>query len=92
MANIKHALPPETILNNEYHILMPIGKGGFSITYLAERISDGMLVAVKEFFNSNYMDRNIPEQSFSIRDQSWLPQFEKDRRLLWASQHLLQPR
>lgn len=80
MANIKHALPPETILKNEYHILMPIGKGGFSITYLAECISDSSLVAVKELFNSTYMDRFGSDHSISMRNQSCLSQFGKDRK------------
>lgn len=80
MANIKHALPPETILNNEYHILMPIGKGGFSITYLAERISDGSLAAIKELFNSSYMDRISSGSSISVRDNSALPLFKRDRK------------
>lgn len=38
-----------TVLKGEYHILLRIGEGGFSKAYLAERISDGALVAVKEF-------------------------------------------
>ena len=80
MANIKHSLPPEAILNNEYHILMPIGKGGFSITYLAERICDGMLVAIKELYNSNYMNRITLGQTIYVRDNSCLPQFERDKK------------
>ena len=80
MENIKHALPLETILNNEYQVLMPIGKGGFSITYLAECISDGSFVAVKELFNSIYMDRFGSDHSISMRNQSCLSQFEKDKK------------
>lgn len=80
MANIKHSLPPEAILNNEYRILMPIGKGGFSITYLAERICDGMLVAIKELYNSNYMNRITLGQTIYVRDNSCLPQFERDKK------------
>lgn len=57
----KNALSPDTVLNEKYNILMPIGDGGFSITYLAERIADGKMFAIKEFFDEEYMVRSVPD-------------------------------
>ena len=64
----KNALPPDTVLNEKYNILMPIGDGGFSITYLAERITDGEIFAIKEFFNEEYMVRSVPDVDVELID------------------------
>ena len=73
----KHSLQPDTIINGKYNILMVIGKGGFSITYLAERIIEGDMVVIKELYNSEYMERLEPERIIRVCNDS---QFEKDRK------------
>jgi len=75
-----YALQPETLLQDKYHILMPIGQGGFSITYLSECLSDGKMVAVKEFFNSLYMERSAPDNYIHIKNDSFYPQYIKEKR------------
>lgn len=74
-----YALQPDTILQGKYHILLPIGKGGFSITYLAEQTSDGVTVALKELFNSEYMVRVAPENAVHIDCDPSLTKVERDR-------------
>lgn len=74
-----YALQPDTILQGKYHILLPIGKGGFSITYLAEQTSDGVMVALKELFNREYMVRVAPENTVHIDRDPSLTRMERDR-------------
>lgn len=76
----KNALRTETLLKGKYNILMPIGEGGFSITYLAERITDGKLFAVKELFNKQYMERSVPDMSISIIDISYKEQYDCEKK------------
>ena len=75
-----YALQPETLLQDKYHILMPIGHGGFSITYLSECLSDGKMVAVKEFFNSLYMERSAPDNYIHIKNDSFYSLYIKEKR------------
>lgn len=39
--------------NEKYRILQQIGRGAFAIVYKARRISDGMIVAVKEIIRDS---------------------------------------
>ena len=78
MTTDKYVLSPETILNNKYHILMQIGKGGFSYIYLAECLSDGKLFAIKELFVEEYMERRIPETTVYLYKDSFKKRFETD--------------
>lgn len=50
-------LPENTILENNYRVLGPIGIGGFGITYLCEDINLGRNVAVKEYFPAQWAER-----------------------------------
>ena len=45
-----HTLPPDTCLCSKYVIRGILGEGGFGITYDGYRTSDGMRVAIKEYF------------------------------------------
>ena len=78
MQNDKNALFPETILNDKYHILTQIGKGGFSITYLAERIADGKILVIKELFVDEYMERQNPDEYVYLRKASFKQRFDQD--------------
>lgn len=89
MADIKHALPSETILHGEYHLLMPIDQGGFSIIYVAEHTSNGTLFIVKELFNNYYMSRAIPSHSIILQGDSSLSQFKKDKERFLYEWHIM---
>lgn len=44
--------------NGKYKIVKVLGQGGFGITYLAEQVQLGRQVAIKEFYMSDYCERN----------------------------------
>ena len=71
----------ETVLNEKYHILMPLGQGGFSITYLAETLSDGNMVVVKEFFNNRYMERTEQGNEVHVKNHASLTRFHKEKKV-----------
>lgn len=50
--------PGTTLYNGDYRIISVIGRGGFGITYLAENVSLGKRVAIKEFFPSGMYERD----------------------------------
>ena len=52
-------LKENTLLQGgKYRIIRKLGQGGFGITYLAEQSGLGREVAIKEFFMSEYCDRD----------------------------------
>lgn len=53
----QHSLKNGTILNH-YKIIRVLGAGGFGITYIAEDISLGMEVVIKEYFPNEFAIRN----------------------------------
>ena len=55
----KISLPKGTILLNRYEITDVLGEGGFSITYVAFDYSMKTDVAIKEYFNRDYMYRDV---------------------------------
>ena len=60
-------LPIGTFLKNgDYRIEKILGQGGFGITYLAEQISLGRKVAVKEFFMQEHCNRSDGSSDVSI--------------------------
>ena len=60
-------LPIGTFLKNgDYRIEKILGQGGFGITYLAEQISLGRKVAVKEFFMQEHCNRSDGNSDVSI--------------------------
>lgn len=52
------ALQPKTKLSDRYRIIRCIGIGGFGITYLCEDLILRRLVAVKEYFPSQWAERD----------------------------------
>ncbi len=55
----KDALPVFSILAGKYLIGSPLGKGGFGITYMAMRLTDETIVAIKEFFPNELAIRDV---------------------------------
>ncbi|MBR6691082.1 MAG: serine/threonine protein kinase, partial [Bacteroidaceae bacterium] len=44
--------------NGKYRIIDLLGQGGFGITYLAQQVSLGRKVAIKEFFMKEHCNRD----------------------------------
>ena len=61
-----NALLPGSILNNRYKIKSELGRGGFSIVYLALDQLLFRYVAIKEFFPENWVIRDNRNSSFMI--------------------------
>ena len=55
----RDALPVFSILAGKYLIGSPLGKGGFGITYIAMRLTDETIVAIKEFFPNELAIRDV---------------------------------
>ena len=55
----RDALPAFSILAGKYLIGSPLGKGGFGITYIAMRLTDETIVAIKEFFPNELAIRDV---------------------------------
>ena len=85
----QNALSLGTLLNDEYRILQYIGHGGFSITYLAEHISSGTIVLVKELFNTVYMERMHPDTYVHIRESGLVPSFSRDKQRLLSEWEIM---
>ena len=60
-------LKENTLLQGgKYRIIRKLGQGGFGITYLAEQSGLGREVAIKEFFMSEYCDRDSATSCISL--------------------------
>jgi serine/threonine protein kinase len=61
------ALPVNTFLDGSYRIERVVGSGGFGITYEAEDIKLRTMVAIKEYYPSDFGDRDA---NMSVRPKS----------------------
>ena len=60
-------LPVNTVLDGSYRIERVVGSGGFGITYEAEDINLGTLVAIKEYYPFDFGDR---DSTMSVKPKS----------------------
>jgi formylglycine-generating enzyme required for sulfatase activity/serine/threonine protein kinase len=63
----REVLPTRVLLDGSYRILRVVGSGGFGITYEAEDINLGTLVAIKEYYPYDFGER---AGSMSVRAKS----------------------
>jgi serine/threonine protein kinase len=69
-------LPVNSILDGGYRIMRVVGSGGFGITYEAEDLNLGTMVAIKEYYPIEFGDRDA---TLSVRPKSerHKPTFDK---------------
>jgi serine/threonine protein kinase len=60
-------LPVNTVLDGSYRIMRVVGSGGFGITYEAEDINLGTMIAIKEYYPFDFGDR---DRTMSVRPKS----------------------
>ena len=60
-------LPVNTVLDGSYRIACVVGSGGFGITYEAEDVNLGTMVAIKEYYPFDFGDR---DRTMSVRPKS----------------------
>jgi hypothetical protein len=60
-------LPVNTVLDGSYRIARVVGSGGFGITYEAEDVNLGTMVAIKEYYPFDFGDR---DRTMSVRPKS----------------------
>ena len=76
-------LPVRTVLDGSYRIERVVGSGGFGITYQAEDINLGTMVAIKEYYPFDFGDRDA---TMSVR-----PKSDRHRRTFeWGRLNFLQ--
>jgi tRNA A-37 threonylcarbamoyl transferase component Bud32 len=63
----RSVLPTNIVLSHSYRILRVVGSGGFGITYEAEDINLGTMVAIKEYYPVDFGDR---DSTMSVRPKS----------------------
>ncbi len=72
-----HFLKKNTILQDRYRIVEPLGKGGFGVTYLALDQRLDRLVAIKEYMPSEWVFRDPEEECVEVVSSAVLEQFQK---------------
>lgn len=92
---VPYALPPRTLLAGRYLIGMPLGRGGFGITYKAFDTVTRTRVAVKEFFPKGYTKRLPRSLAVDVNDPKtarvfnyWLTAFIQEAKVLTSIKHM----
>ena len=63
-----NCLPTGTLLNNRYIVGIPLGIGGFGITYKCLDTKIGGICAIKEYFPTNYAQRDNTTKTVSVAE------------------------
>lgn len=89
------ALPLRTLLGGRYLIGMPLGRGGFGITYKAYDTLTCRRVAIKEFFPKGYTKRHPRSCVVDLTDAAnakvfnyWLTAFIQEAKVMTSIKHL----
>ena len=79
-ANEPHQLPAGTVLREQYLVGRVLGQGGFGITYLGWDLDLERLVAIKEFFPSATVNRDVNvSQYVKVNTTHMVSSFEASR-------------
>ena len=91
---MQHLQPNTTLQGGKYRIERVLGQGGFGNTYLAEQVSLGRKVAVKEFFMKDFCSRDeatlsmlTPSTGSSKQVEQYKRKFIKEARNLARLNH-----
>ena len=91
---MQHLQPNTTLQGGKYRIERVLGQGGFGITYLAEQVSLGRKVAIKEFFMKDFCLRedvtnlvSIPSTGSSRQVEMYRKKFVKEAHNLARLNH-----
>lgn len=57
--SVRYQLSPQTILNGKYILGKTLGEGGFGISYIGFDLNLQITVAIKEYFPSGLVSRNV---------------------------------
>jgi serine/threonine protein kinase len=66
-ASAEQTLPYGTVLQDRYFVGRVLGQGGFGITYLGFDLRLQIKIAVKEYYPSGYVSRQLSDHTYSIR-------------------------
>lgn len=93
--NSPEALPQRTLLAGRYLIGLPLGRGGFGITYKAYDVLTCTRVAVKEFFPKGYTVRLPRSCAVGVSDAKnvgafnyWLTAFMQEAKVLTSIKNM----
>lgn len=74
-----HQLPPQTILNGKYILGKTLGEGGFGISYIGFELNLQITVAIKEYFPSGLVSRNVTGSNTVTVFSNRIDYYEKGR-------------
>ena len=86
---MQHLQPNTTLQGGKYRIERVLGQGGFGITYLAEQVSLGRKVAIKEFFMKDLCGRGDDTRTVETPSTGSSRQVEMYRRKFIKEAHSL---
>ena len=91
---MQYLQPNTTLQGGKYRIERVLGQGGFGITYLAEQVSLGRKVAIKEFFMKDLCTRGLdthtmatPTSGSKLMVERYRQKFIKEARSLAMLDH-----
>ena len=91
---MQHLLPNTLLQGGKYIIKRVLGQGGFGITYLAEQVSLGREVAIKEFFMKDNCVRDgetgevkVPTTGSAAQVEQYRKKFLKEARTMASLDH-----
>ena len=84
-----------TLQGGKYRIIRVLGQGGFGITYEAEQVNLGRIVAVKEFFMKDCCERdestssvNVPSAGQKALVEKFRGKFIREAKLIAGMKHI----
>lgn len=77
---LPHHLQPRTILNRKYMVGKALGEGGFGIIYIGWNLNLEIPIAIKEYFPSRFVTRDVGRaDNVSVLSGNKVQFYEKGR-------------